>query len=153
MRKFVAMSALALGLGVALPAFAQDAVLVGYTTITRNGAAGVLVMNEDCDNRFAGTRMCTSGDLLLGNLPVRPGDPSSNVTNWILPTAVGTVNGAAVTLIDASGKTGTPASFTCDGFSSAAASVTGLTASDLGRIVLAPCNVARNIACCAPLSP
>jgi hypothetical protein len=140
----------------ALPAAAQDAELIGYTAIARNGAAGILVFNEDCDNRFpgVGAHVCTSGDFIRGNLPTRPADPAANATNWIAPSVVGTVvAGTVLTVIDQSGKTGTPANLTYDGWASAAATVTGLTANANGTIVLAACNGARNIACCAPSVP
>src|SRR5262245_18450800 len=145
-------------LGVCIPfaVSAQDSELVGYTAITRNGAGGILVFNEDCDNAFpgVGAHICTSGDLIRGNLPTRPADPGANATNWIVPSPTGTVvAGTVITLIDQSGKTGTPANFTCDGWASAASTVTGLTANDKGTIVLAACNAARNIACCVPTAP
>ena len=140
----------------AAPAAAQDSELIGYTSVARNGAAGVLVFNEDCDNAFpgVGAHICTSGDFIRGNLPTRPADPGPKATNWIAPSIVGTViSGTVITLIDQSGKTGTPANLTCDGWASAAATVTGLTANDKGNIAPAACNGARNIACCAPSAP
>ena len=150
MQKRIKMAVLALVLGAgALPAKGQDAELVGYTSVPRNGAQGVLVYNEDCDNAFPGSRICTSGDLMLGNLPVRFPDPTPSATNWILPTIVGN---SATSLIDASGIVATGANFTCNAFASAAAGVTGLTANDRGVIVLAACNGSRSVACCAPPS-
>jgi hypothetical protein len=140
----------------AVPAAAQDSELIGYTAVVRNGAAGVLVFNEDCDNAFpgVGAHFCTSGDFIRGNLPTRPADPGANATNWVAPSVVGTVvAGTVITVIDQSGKTGTPANLTCDGWASAAATVTGLTANVNGTFVLAACNGARNIACCAPSAP
>lgn len=144
--------ALVLGAGYALPAMGQEFELIGYTPVVRNGAQGILVFNEDCDNAFpgVGARICTSGDLMRGNLPVRFSDPNPNATNWILPTVVGT---SGTSLIDASGIVGSAANFTCNAFASAAASVTGLTANDRGVMVLAGCNGSRNIACCAPPAP
>jgi hypothetical protein len=141
--------ALALGAGYALPAMGQEFELVGYTTVVRNGAQGVLVYNEDCDNAFpgVGARVCTSGDLMRGNLPDRPPDPTPNATNWILPTIVGN---STTSLIDASGIVATGANLTCNAFASASASFTGLTANDRGVIVLAGCNGSRSVACCAP---
>ena len=152
MQKQLAMLGLMLGVGFAAPAMAQDSELIGYTPVVRNGAQGILVYNEDCDNAFpgVGARVCTSGDLMRGNLPVRFSDPAPNATNWILPTVVGTSGNS---LIDASGIVATGANFTCNAFGSAAATVTGLTANDRGVIVLAGCNGSRNIACCAPPSP
>jgi hypothetical protein len=148
-KQIMMMLALVLGVGYALPAMGQEFELVGYTTVVRNGAQGILVFNEDCDNAFPGddARVCTSGDLIRGNLPTRFSDPAPNATNWILPTVVGT---SATSLIDASGIVGSAANFTCNAFASASASVTGLTANDRGVMVLAACNGARNIACCAP---
>lgn len=151
-----AMLSFILGVCVAIPAAAQDSKLIGYTTIARNGAAGILVFNEDCDNAFpgVGAHVCTSGDFIRGNLPTRPADPNPNATNWIAPSTVGSViSGAVITLIDQSGKTATPPNLTCDGWTSAAATVTGLSANDTGAIVLAACSAARNIACCKPSTP
>jgi hypothetical protein len=147
---------LAICAALPVPAAAQDSELIGYTAVVRNGAGGVLVFNEDCDNAFpgVGAHFCTSGDFIRGNLPTRPADPGANATNWIAPSVVGTVvAGTVITVIDQSGKTGTPANLTCDGWASAAATVTGLTANDKGTVVLAACNGARNIACCVPLAP
>jgi hypothetical protein len=56
-----------------------------------------------------------------------------------------------ITLIDQSGKTGTAANLIYDGWASAVATVTGLTANGKGKFVLAACNGSRNIACGAPL--
>src|SRR5262249_19087180 len=143
MARLAALLLTLLGICIALPAAAQDSDLIGYTAITRNGAAGILVFNEDCDNAFprVGAPVCRSGDFIRGNLPTRPTDPNGNATNWITPSPVGTViSGAVITLVDQSGKTGTPANLTCDGWGSAAATVTGLTANDKGTIVLAACN-------------
>ena len=145
-----------LGVCAAVPAAAQDSQLVGYTATVRNGAGGILVFNEDCDNAFpgVGAHVCTSADFVRGNLPTRPSDPDPKATNWIAPSIVGTViSSVGITVIDRSGKTGTAANFTCDGWASASATVTGLTANDRGMFVLAACSGARNIACCAPSTP
>ena len=145
----MAVLALMLGVGSALPAMGQEFELIGYTNGARKGDAGILVFNEDCDNAFpgVGARICSSGDFIRGNLPVRPVDPAPGATNWIVPTVVGN---SATSLIDASGVVATGANLTCNGYGSASAAVTGLAANDRGFIVLAACNAARNIACCAP---
>jgi len=156
MGRLAAMLLIGLGICAAVPAAAQDSALVGYTGATRTGSAGILVFNEDCDNSFpgVGAHICTSADFIRGNLPTRPADPAPNATNWIAPSPVGTVfAGTVITVVDQSGKTGTAANLTCDGWASAAATVTGLTANDKGTIVLAACNGSRNIACCAPPGP
>jgi hypothetical protein len=156
MPRLSALLLIVLAVGAGSPAAAQDSELIGYTTITRVGSAGILVFNEDCDNNFpgVGAHICTSGDFIRGNLPTRPADPGANATNWIAPSVVGTVvANTVITVIDQSGKTGTSANLTCDGWASSAATVTGLTANDKGTIVLAACNGSRNIACCAPPAP
>ena len=148
----MAILAFILGLAATVPADAQDG-LVGYTAVVRTGSAGILVFNEDCDNAFpgVGAHICSSADFIRGNLPTRPVDPNANATNWIVPTVVGTVvAGTVITDVDASGKTATPGNLTCDGWISAASTVTGLSANDKGSILPAACNGARNIACCAP---
>ena len=74
MSRLSAMLLIVLAVGAVSPAAAQDSELIGYTTITRVGSAGILVFNEDCDNRFpgVGAHICTSGDFIRGNLPTRP---------------------------------------------------------------------------------
>src|SRR6185312_6494422 len=54
MTKHAATLLFLLGIGAAPPAAAQDSGLIGYTAVTRNGAGGILVFNEDCDNAFPG---------------------------------------------------------------------------------------------------
>ena len=143
-----------MGVCAAVPAAAQDSELVGYTPTVRAGSFGILGFNEDCDNAFPGSHVCTSADFVRGNLPTRPTDPNANATNWVAPSPVGTVvSSAGIIVIDRSGKTGSPANLTCDGWLSASSVVTGLTANDKGSFVLAACNGARNIACCVPSTP
>jgi hypothetical protein len=139
MQKKIGIVALVLGIGNAMPALAQELDLVGYTTVIRTGGAGVLVFNEDCDNAFPGigARICTSGDLVRGNLPVRFPDSDPRYANWILLTVVGT---SGTSLIDASGIVGSSANLTCNGFASASASVTGLTANERGGFARGTCN-------------
>ncbi len=146
MKKQAMAVAFAFGVGFAMPAVGQEFELVGHTPGGRTGAAGVLVWNEDCDNSFPGSRVCTSGDLLRGNLPVRFTDPTPNATNWVLPTVVGN---SGTSLIDASGIVGSPANLTCNAYTSGAATVTGLSINDRGYFVLAGCNGQRSLACCA----
>jgi hypothetical protein len=156
MARTAAILLLMLGVCAAVPAAAQDSELVGYTATLRNGAGGILVFNELCDDAFpgVGSHVCTSADFVRGNLPTRPSDPGSQFTNWVAPSVVGTVfSSAGITVIDRSGKTGSPANLTCDGWASASATVTGLTANDRGMFVLAACSGARNIACCVPSTP
>jgi hypothetical protein len=146
----MAVLALVLGIGSAQPAVGQEFELIGYTPGVRNGAQGILVFNQDCDNEFAGSRVCSSADLIRGNLPDRPVDPAPGATNWVVPTIVAN---SGTSLIDASGIVGTGANLTCGGYGSASASVTGLAVNDRGVFVLAACNAARNIACCVPPTP
>jgi len=141
------------GVALAAPASAQELKLVGYTSTTRTGGVGVLVFDEDCATKFAGTgaRACTTADLISGAFATRPTDPDPRYTNWVVPSfasMVSTTTGLAA--LDVTGKTGTPQNLTCDGWTSSLGTVTGLTLSDVGRFVPAACSVSRNIACCAP---
>jgi hypothetical protein len=109
MARHAAILLFLLGVCAAAPAVAQDSELIGYTAIARNGAAGILVFNEDCDNAFPGrgAHVCSSGDFIRVNLPTRPADPNANAPNWITPSIVGTVVSGVVTVVDQSGKSGT----------------------------------------------
>jgi len=149
MRKTMAVATLVLGIMSFAPILAQDAEIVGYTAVQRAGNAGLLVFHNDCETRFPGigARACTTADLIRGAVPTRPVDPNPSATNWVLPSFFAVLG---TTVVDASGRSGTPANLTCDSWRSNSAAVTGVTLNDLGQIVLAACNGARNIACCAP---
>lgn len=152
MRNLIAATAVMAGIACCGPAMAQDAEIVGYSAAQRAGNAGLLVFHDDCDNSFPGigARACTTADLLRGAVVTRPVDPNPNSTNWVLPSIVGIIGANA---LDASGRSATPANLTCDSWRSNSAAVTGITLNDLGQIVLAACNGARNITCCAPPAP
>lgn len=145
--------ALIAGIAFAAPAAGQDFELVGYTTTTRTGGAGVLLFHEDCAGKFPGARACTTADLISGQFVTRPVDPNPNYTNWVLPSFVSIVStSTGLVAVDVTGRTGTPQNLSCDGWTSGLGTVTGLTLSDVGRFALAACNSSRNIACCAPAS-
>jgi hypothetical protein len=145
--------ALIAGVAFAVPALGADANnLIGYTGVSRNGAAGVLVFHSDCAAAFPGTgaRACTSADLIGGEVPTKPADPNTNTTNWVLPSFTVTVG---TSVLDASGKLATPQNLSCDGWNSNVSSLTGLSVNENGRFTLSACSGARNIACCAPPTP
>lgn len=150
MRKMTAAATLILGITLFAPARAQEMEIVGYSAAQRAGNAGLLVFHDDCDNSFPGigARACTTADLLRGAVATRPVDPNPNATNWVLPSVVGIIG---TTALDASGRAATPANLTCDSWRSNSAAVTGITLNDLGQILLAACNGARNVTCCAPV--
>lgn len=132
----------------------QDLGFVGYTTTTRSGQAGVLAFHQECTDAFgADARACTSADIIGTSVPPSFVDRNS-ASNWVLPSFVQNIGNLVV---DASGKSGSPANLSCDGWNSQASNVTGLAMVDsgvqLGRFVLSTCNGLRNIACCAPVEP
>src|SRR5262245_28589692 len=91
MTRIAAIFLFMLGVCAAVPAAAQDSRLVGYTPSVHFGSGGILVFNEVCDNNFPGSHVCTSADLIGGNLPTRFPDPDPSATNWVVPSIVGTV--------------------------------------------------------------
>jgi hypothetical protein len=108
--------------------------LVGFTTTALAGNAGVLGFTRACQNEFAGSRMCTSlevmesvilPDGLSGEAWVRP--------HFVISTSTG---------VDASGiRGGVGIELTCRGWRSFVSSV---------NLASGGCDTARAIACCAP---
>ncbi len=131
----------------------QDLEFLGYTTATRTGQAGVVGFHQECADQFGATaRACTSADIIDSTLAdLFAADPNA-VSNWVLPSFVQNISSLVV---DASGKSGSPKNLSCDGWNSNLSSVTGLAMLDsgvqMGRFVLATCNMLRNIACCKPV--
>ena len=160
---FVAI-ALALSAGIS---HAQDATgdlvpyvdtqLVGFTSTTVTGDAGVLGMTNACHLEFSATRMCTSEEVMnTVAMPVLPAETQA----WVRPVfgPISSAIAGAMT-IDHSGtvssnntsSVGTNASQgqSCRGWSSNSFGNIGLTASDEGGFSLLSCDVPRSVACCA----
>jgi len=131
----------------------QDMEFLGYTMATRTGQAGIAGFHQECAARFGATaRACTSANIVGGTVSGGFVADPNETSNWVLPSFVQNIGSSVV---DASGKSGSPKNLSCDGWNSNLASVTGLVSLDSGiqrgRFTLAPCNIQRNIACCAPV--
>ena len=156
---FVAI-ALALSAGIA---HAQDATgdlvpyvdtqLVGFTSTTVTGDAGVLGMTNACHLEFAATRMCTSEEVMnTVAMPVLPEETQA----WARPTFVPVASGAAGSAygLDQSGMlSGDLTSgfdiMTCLGWTTSSFSRSGLTVSSVGQVTTESCDTAQPVACCA----
>jgi hypothetical protein len=67
--------------------------LVGFTSATTTGGAGIFAMTALCQAEFPASRMCTSAEVLATQkLPTLPG---RNVHAWVQPTFVPVGAGAA----------------------------------------------------------
>jgi hypothetical protein len=132
-------------------AAADDVAYLGNTpgTLKSDGNSGVLRFQQLCDLAFPGedARMCTSEEIIrnAGGLPRADTD---NLFQWVHPSIVVTVG---TLVVDFSGVQATAANLTCNGWSSEAATVTGLRISNLGLFSLGPCSGNHEITCCAAL--
>jgi len=144
-----------LGLRVAmLEASASGYELKGFSATNRGGNGGLLGMNAACAATFAGSRMCTSSEVLdTTNVPAI----SSNADAWVRPSfSPVATGGTAVTVgLDASGVPAPNASngntsedLSCRGW--AASAGLGLAVNKNGSFRLSGCDGARPVACCGP---
>jgi hypothetical protein len=125
--------------------------LVGISVRPLPGGAGIGELNRTCSERFPGSRMCTTLEVM--NTPDPP-LPLFTV-GWVRPVFVGFDD--AGNAIDASGRQGHPEEqLTCNvwagGPGSTGTVVLG-TSNANAYLGLQPCDVAHSTACCAPVSP
>ena len=117
----------------------QTMKFVGLGNPTR-GDAGIDDLNKACNDRFPGSRMCSSSEVL--NSPVIQIFSSAP---WVRPDIVGVGgNGVAV---DASGLAFQPERLTCDGWKNGAG-FTGLALIPNGGFNILACDRESNVACC-----
>jgi hypothetical protein len=117
--------------------------LVGFTTTTFGGDQGVLGFTAACQAQFAGSRMCTSVEVMeTVALP-------AGLTGfaWVRPVFITPVSG----VLDASGQTANIADeLTCARWQeSTQGGFTGLAASGAGIFGRGGCNQPKPVACCA----
>lgn len=117
--------------------------LVGFTTATTTGDAGVLAMTKLCQAEFPSSRMCRSAEVLATQtVPTLP-EASAWVQPTLVPAATGTVPSIAA---DASGRNASPGALSCDGWANNGND--GLVVDQLGRFGLGTCATAYRVACC-----
>jgi len=144
-----------LGVRIAmLEASASGFELKGFSATNRSGNSGALGMNAACAATFAGSRMCTSSEVLATtNVP----DIASNGNAWVRPSfsPVATGGSAATAGLDASGVPApnaangtTSEDLSCRGW--AASGALGLVVNRNGSFQLAGCSSGRPVACCGP---
>ena len=118
-------------------------------TLKTSGNQGIVRYQQLCESAFPGlnARMCTSEEIIRNAGAVPKADVDSYF-QWVHPSIVATAGSMAV---DFSGIQATPNNLSCNGWTSAAATVTGLQIGNLGAFSLGTCNVSREITCCAAL--
>jgi hypothetical protein len=129
--------------GAGAPQFA----LVGFSTMTLQGGAGVFGLTQACQLDFPGSRMCTSTEVL--NTVSIP--PLTGTRAWVRPTIV---FGLGISFVDESGANS--GDLSCIGWtSSASSSAFGLSVTNIGgfSVVGSPCSSLLPVACCAPSVP
>ena len=116
--------------------------LVGFTTATFKGAAGVKVLTEACQADFDATaRMCKSTEVL--ETVVWPATLTGLA--WVMPVLVPGISGT-----DASGvATGSPVSLSCNGWSDNGGA--GLSLEATGAMQTRDCGNTLSVACCKPV--
>jgi len=118
--------------------------LVGFTAANLTGGQGVLAFNAACQAEFAGSRFCSSVEVMESVHAT----PALTGTAWVRPIVVGEQTGAGV-VVEASGVGGGSSDLSCNGWNTALGGI-GLTVDAQGRFsAIGPCTAARPIACCA----
>lgn len=111
--------------------------MVGVSTQSLLGDAGVFGMTLACQQTFPESRMCTSEEI-LSTFQV----PSLLSEAWVRPTAFGASG-------DVSGINFSVRDLSCDGWDDDGSGSHGLTVSPHGAFNNTLCNTARPAACCA----
>jgi hypothetical protein len=118
--------------------------LVGFSSNSFRGDAGVRAMTNGCLESFGpAARMCKSTEALE-----TVAWPQVDVSAaWLQPVFV---SGSGGTGVDASGVfNSSPARLSCDGWSQQTG--TGLTVNSEGKFRSSGCNSSRRVACCTPV--
>lgn len=137
---------------LAAPTALHAQVFLGFTEATFQGDVGVFTFQGACAAEFDG-RMCTSAEI-LGSSTTPVGLVG---TAWVRPSFQPvTRGGGSIMSLDASGVFAfNNASLTCEGWSGAAETATGLFVDAAGRFWTRGASVCaefRSVACCAPAS-
>ena len=134
--------------------------LVGFTSAALAGDSGLFGLTLACQAEFAGSRICTSREI-LETVEVPTGLSGDA---WVQPLVMG---GRDTDAVDVSGARGgftiacggDPPTPTWSGGSVPAPGLpgfvierVGLTVDSSGRFVVRECETARSVACCAPSS-
>lgn len=116
--------------------------LVGFTSSTFEGAAGVLNFTEGCQADFPGSRMCTSTEIMETTaVPLLALESA-----WVRPDII-TDTGTGLA-IDASGVEAEAIDLSCDGWTSQEFTSTGLSVRRRGSFSLLRCDAPLPVACC-----
>lgn len=138
-------------MAVAGPVSAQtpEFQLVGFSTATATGDAGILGLNKLCHNEFPGSRLCVSDEVIA---TVNPTLEVTREYAWVHSKLVVSLS-AAQNVYDATGKAlSVPGhSPNCEGWSYQA--TWGMTiTTDSGAAINRLCSESNRVACCAPTS-
>ena len=125
--------------------------LVGFSTQNFTffeGEGGILAMTTACQADFAGSRVCTSVEIMdTVSVPI-----GLSGTAWVRPLFV-PIASDRISLAEASGlvDVDTPRGFTCNGWSGGIVNDRGLTVDATGRFAHQFCGLVFSVACCAPV--
>ena len=137
------------------PALAQTCTkqfqMVGFSSRTLNGNAGVFGMTAACQESFAASRMCTSEEV-MNTVTI----PDLNAQNaWVRPAIKPIGTGGGAVIADASGSDSAdgnanslPGDLTCRGWTRTN-NYNGLTVNDSGGFLPQSCSGSRPVACCS----
>ena len=117
---------------------------VGFTGAFFTGNTGIVEFTRECNRFSAGSRMCTSEEIMNTNtMPLPPALPGSLLA-WVRPV----LKPGGAFAADASGVSAvTPADLSCSGWRESAN--TGLTISSSGGFDAVACTFNIPVACCA----
>lgn len=116
--------------------------LVGFSDDQFDGNGGIFAMTAACNAKFAGSRLCTSVEV-MSTVDVPTG---LSGRAWVRPVLLTDPlsDGA-----DASGVEGSARNLSCNGWDSDNGTVGGLAVDASGRFSARDCDVSRPAACCA----
>jgi len=135
----------------------QNAVFQGFSSNTVDGAAGLVAMQQACNNFSSGSHVCTTSEFAQSSynetafVDLQDGD-----TAWLLINIGGSADGSysgTVDSIEINGLTSTSsrntyANGSCWGWTDNNSSTYGLVVSPSGSISSTSCSNSRPVACC-----
>jgi hypothetical protein len=133
--------------------------LVGFTTTTTTGDAGILNLSRMCAQEFKNSRICTTEEVVRSVDPPPPPASPGPTAAWVhatfrsslvFPAAQGDANEGSLYVFDPTGGTReTRVSATCDGWTDSTTNGTVVRFDPYGEIADTECDQSLRVSCCA----
>jgi hypothetical protein len=127
----------------------RNAQYVGVTAETFDGVPGVFTFNRACHAAHAGSRMCTSEEVMNTVNPPTVGSPGERA--WVRPVFQPMDTGSTSSrTLDASGVWSSSGGLTCDSWTNPNGRALTIDLG-IGSFWVQDCDIALKIACCIPV--